>query len=299
MSALLQHAPNQQTWVDGIDVCEHHQIDFTEVRRQGVQVAIIRAGRGTRQDARWVEHSRAAALARLSLGSYWHVYPSHTSAHHQAELWCAAIRHAPAEFHAGHWADVSTTDGFDPFELGRYVAGFLRRADELIGHSVGVCTPATFWRRNVRFDISDRPRWELPAVNVDNVDGREHDLARGALAVRTRAADRGGPGHHRVLCSAHVAPIRAATDGAALVPRGPTETIVSWQRRWVRTPEVATLQATLNELGAGLLVDGVYGPATDAAVRTWGLLRRRDRLDSEPSAFGPRDSAAADRTSAV
>jgi hypothetical protein len=299
MSTLLQHAPNRHTWVDGIDVSEHHQIDFTEVRRQGAQMAIIRAGRGTRQDARWVEHGRAAALAGLSVGSYWHLYPSHTSAHHQAELWVAAIRSAHVEFHAGHWADVSTTDGFDPSELGRYVAAFLRRADELIGHTVGVCTPSVFWRCNVRFDISDRPRWELPPEDVARMDGNESELARGAFAVRTQAADRGGPGHHRVLCPDGVAPISPMTDGAALVPRGPNETIVSWQRRWVRTPEVAALQEQLNELGAALLVDGVYGPATDAAVKTWGLLRRRDHLDDAPLPFGPGHRAATARTTAV
>ncbi len=177
MTVLLQRAPDHVEWVDGIDVCEHHQIDFREVRRQGTALVVVRAGRGTRQDSRWVEHVRAAELARLAVGSYWYLYPSHTSAHHQAELWMAAIRSAPSSFAGGHWADVSTTDGFDPTDLARYVAGFLRRMDELLGHTTGVFTATGFWRSKVRFDISDRPRWHSDPSAVNATDGRDHTLA--------------------------------------------------------------------------------------------------------------------------
>ncbi|MGB8859979.1 MAG: GH25 family lysozyme, partial [Ilumatobacteraceae bacterium] len=109
----LSVGTSSATWLDGIDVSEHHQIDFEEVRRQGTTVVIARAGRGTRQDSRWVEHVRAAELAGLALGSYWYLYPSHTTAHHQAELWMAAIAVAPSLFPAGHWLHVATTDGLD------------------------------------------------------------------------------------------------------------------------------------------------------------------------------------------
>ncbi len=261
------------TWVDGVDVCEHHMVDYGTLAAQGVAVVVVRAGRGTRQDGRWIENVRAAHAGGLATASYWHVYPSHTSAHHQAELWMAAARGAAEwPFVCGHWADISSTDGFDPFDLGRYVAAFLRRADELAGHEVGVFTSEDFWRRHVRFDDPTRQRWSDGPISGD---------AGPVFAVRIRAADRGGPGRHRVnaLLAGGVAD-GVSPAGLALVARGPTETVDAWRERWIRSPDVTYLQHALNDMGAELMVDGVYGPATDAAVRTWGLLCRRDRVET-------------------
>jgi Glycosyl hydrolases family 25/Putative peptidoglycan binding domain len=278
VTLLLQPTTAQHSWVDGIDLCEYHDIDFDEVRRRDVAVAVVRAGRGTRQDGRWVENVRAADSAGLTTASYWHLYPSHTSPHHQAELWATAIRGASSSFIAGHWADIACTDGFDPFDLGRYVAAFLRRADELVGHTVGVFTQDTFWRRQVHFGIGDRPRWLAEC---------ESEAACTGFAFRTRPSDRGGPGWHRVHSDVFDPSGSQSTTrehGLHLVARGPNESVRSWQQRWLRTPDVALLQQLLNAAGADLAVDGVYGPATDAAVRTWGLLRRRDNgpgLDRE------------------
>ncbi|TFH19720.1 MAG: hypothetical protein E4H05_03950 [Acidimicrobiales bacterium] len=262
--------PSGGEWVEGIDVCEHHCIDYDAVVDQGVRVVIVRAGRGTRQDARWIENVRAARDSGLDVGSYWHLYPSRTSAHHQAELWVMAVRGAGEwPLSIGHWADISSTDGFGPFDLGRYVAAFLRRADELLGHEVGVFASDEFWNRHVHFDDPGRRRWRDGNSRVEGVPG-----------VRTRAADRGGPGRHRV----HVSLVRdragePSRAGGPLVARGPTETLEAWRARWTRTPEVTYLQQALNDMGAELVVDGVYGPATDAAVRTCGLLCRRDRIE--------------------
>lgn len=270
-------------WIDGIDVSEHHCIDFDVVVRQGVRVVIVRAGRGTRQDARWIEHSRAAHLGGASVGSYWHVYPSHLDAHHQAELWMAAIGSARWALTGGHWADFSTADGFDAVEMGRYAAAFLRRIDELLGRSVGVFASELFWRRNVYFDITDRPRWVCAAGDDPQIDD---PVAADPFAIRTRASDRGGPGRHRIHADPFSAREGCRSREPHLVPRRPDESVSDWQSRWIRTPEVAVLQEQLNRLGADLFVDGLYGPATDAAVRTCRLLCHRDGL--EPPAFGSR-----------
>jgi Glycosyl hydrolases family 25 len=263
--------PGGGDWVGGIDVCEHHCMDYDAVAGQGVRVVIVRAGRGTRQDARWIENVRAARESGLDVGSYWHLYPSHTSAHHQAELWVMAVRGAGEwTLSSGHWADISSTDGFGPFDLGRYVAAFLRRADELLGQEVGVFASDEFWNRYVHFDDPGRRRWR---------DGDFCGDAASVLGVRTRPADRGGPGRHRV----HPSLARDRAGGPSrshhpLIARGSTETLEAWRARWARTPEVTYLQQALNEMGAELVIDGVYGPATDAAVRTCGLLCRRDRI---------------------
>lgn len=275
MTLLLSPAPAASRWLDGIDVSEHHQIDFAEVRRQGAAVAIVRAGRGTRQDGRWIEHVRAAELAGLAVGSYWYLYPSHTTPHHQAELWMAAVGGSPGEFAAGHWLHVATSDGFDTRTLSRYVDACVRRMDELLGGTTGICTEASFWRSHVQLGLAERPHWQCPAERVHDVEGHEAAHAAGAVAIRTRPADRGGPGSHRVG-AATLLTGRPPSHGLHLVPRGPNESVVGWQRRWLRTPDVARLQEHLNELGASLVVDGVYGPATDAAVRIWHHLCRRD-----------------------
>ncbi len=270
--------PDDGTWVEGIDVCEHHCIDFDAVAAQGCRIVVVRAGRGTRQDARWIEHVRAATTSGLDVASYWHLYPSHTSAHHQAELWAMAVRGAaPWPFVHGHWADISSSDGFDPFDLGRYVASFLRRADELLDRRVGVFAPDEFWERHVRFDDPARDRWRDAGGEV-----------RSSAGIRVSAADRGGPGRHRVRIVASGQRDDASVTARlpALVARGPTESVGEWKTRWIRTPAVAHLQSALNAMGADLVVDGVYGPATDTAVRTFGLLCRRDRVDSHLAELG-------------
>ena len=269
--------PTMAGWVDGIDVFEHHCIDFNAVVAQGVEVVIVRAGRGTRQDARWIEHVEAADRSGLAVGSYWHVYPSRAEAHHQAELWVAAIRGADLPFESGHWADISTTDGFHRADLSRFVAAFLRRADEMLGGRVGVFSTPEFWRRRVGFDDPGRPRW------WDAGPGSLTAFEATVAGVRSSPSDRGGPGRH------HVRPVpRAARSFAhpGLVVRGRTESVDDWRSRWERGPAIAVLQMHLNDLGARLVVDGVFGPQTDAAVRICDLLCRRDRLPW-PFSVGP------------
>jgi hypothetical protein len=167
--------------------------------------------------------------------------------------------------------------------------------DELLGETVGVFTSDVFWRRNVRFGIGERPRWHNPPLSATIDDWRAEDH-RDAFAFRTRAADRGGPGWHRVRADFLRPAIADIRHGLHLVPRGPNESVPSWQRRWLRTADVVALQEQLVALGADLVVDGVYGPATDAAVRMWGLLRRRDLVPASLATPRPTSLSWPDRT---
>ena len=138
---------------------------------------------------------RAVHRSGLHAGSYWHVYPSHTDPHHQAELWMAAIRRVASPFSCGHWADITTSDGLDADSLGHYLAAFLGRMDALLGEPVGVFTSETFWREHVALDVAGRPQWSAEPADNSARWGPDGGRLTGA---RTRAADRGGPGSHRV-----------------------------------------------------------------------------------------------------
>ena len=296
MNSALATGAEDITWLTGIDVCEHHRMDFDEVRRQGTEVVIVRAGRGTRHDSRWIEHVRAVEHADLALGSYWFLYASRTTAHHQAELWAAAISVAPSLFPAGHWLHVATDDGLAGHTFTRYVDACLHRMDELLGRPVGVCTDRSFWQQRVRVPWCGRPVWDCPVGDATTATTAGNAAAvEPALAVRARPSDRGGPGMHLIRADAlRLAPPSA--QGLHLVARGAEESVSSWQRRWLRAPDVAVLQRHLNELGATVEVDGIYGPATDAAVHVWHDLCRRDLVGHPSWPSRPADLPTTDRT---
>ena len=124
-------------WVEGIDVFEHHCIGFAGARAQGTEVAIVRAGRGTRQDARWIEHARSAYRSGMALASYWHLYPSRTDPHHQAELWAAAINNAHVPFgYEGFsrrvYPGFLQLTGFMSMNMNRHFGAHLQLFDHLI-----------------------------------------------------------------------------------------------------------------------------------------------------------------------
>ena len=214
-------------WIDGIDVFEHHVIDFEHVAGQGVEVAVVRVGRRTRQDACWIEHVSTARRSGLAVACYLHLYPSRTD-----------------------------------------VAVFLRRCDE----QVGVFATSECWRRHVGFDDPVRLRWRDSEFGPGTSDPAPCAALSGARVVRS---DRGGPGRHRVR---PVGQTDREPEAPRLVQRGPTESVDHRRLRWVRTPENTVLQTQLNDVGARLVVDGVFGPQTDAAIRVCNRLCRRDRL---------------------
>lgn len=274
-------------WTRAIDVNGRHEfLDFASLRRDGVGVVVVRAGRGTRQDERWIEHVSAAVRAGLAVGSYWHVYPSRAGAYRQAELWGAAVRAASIPFAAGHWADLTVAEGLSPDELGIYVDRLLRRMDALTDATTGVFTDAAFWASSVRLSPAERSLW-LSAI--EPAHGQPDAAILGAtrgfdpettdvVGYRLRAATAQSPGEHRMRIRETRPRPSDDTDGVGLelVPRGPDESIEAWRSRWTRAPEVSELQHHLNDMGANIVVDGIFGPATDAALRIFEALQRRD-----------------------
>ncbi len=251
-------------------------------RRPGRRGGDRAGGSGTRQDARWIEHVDAAHRSGLALASYWHVYPSRAEAHHQAELWVAAIREPPV--FRSTTATGPTSRPVTVSSAAISVGSSLRFSDAPTRCSampVGVFSSAGFWVRHVGFDDPVRPRWWDSEPSA-----RRHRRSATGAGVRLSPSDRGGPGRHLVRPVAQVdrpALLPGLVVGADRVDRAVAGEVGAG-------PEIAVLQMHLNDLGARLVVDGVFGPQTDAAVRVCDLLCRRDRL---PWPFGLADDAPA------
>jgi hypothetical protein len=157
-------------------------------------------------------------------------------------------------------------------DLARYAAGFLRRMDALLGHTTVVFSATGFWRSKVRFDISDRPRWHSDPSAVNATDGRDHTLAEAPSfdwphAYRTCPADRGGPGRHRVQARQLDGTIARPENGLHLVARGPNESVSSWRPTMAAHPTWPSCSCLTTSAHSCWWT--VYGPATDAAVRSW------------------------------
>lgn len=294
----LHHDGGQASqWKRALDVHSRHaELDFSGLRRAGVAAVIVRAGRGTRQDERWIEHVAAAARAGLALGSYWHIYPSRATAYRQAELWGAAVRAADAPFPAGHWADLTVAEGLSPDELGLYLDRMVRRMDALTDATTGVFTDASFWSGSVRLSCADRPLWLSAASTETSTETGTESLAsphglntpqrpdsRHLRGVCLAPCTTETPGEHqfRLAGGERSLPDDPDSPRLELVPRGPDESVEAWRARWTRAPEVSELQHKLNDMGANIVQDGIFGPATDAALAIFETLQRRDSASGD------------------
>lgn len=60
----------------GVDVSAHNtNVNFSALRRGGVNFAILRAGLGQKLDSRFRRHLKGAKAAGMLIGAYWFAYP--------------------------------------------------------------------------------------------------------------------------------------------------------------------------------------------------------------------------------
>lgn len=60
----------------GVDVSAHNtNVNFSALRRGGVDFAILRAGLGQKLDSRFRRHLKGAKAAGMLIGAYWFAYP--------------------------------------------------------------------------------------------------------------------------------------------------------------------------------------------------------------------------------
>lgn len=165
------------SYVPGVDV-SHHQarIDWAQTARAGIRWAIVRTGDGLARDRMWAPNVTGATAAGLAVGSYHFVRPGKDpveQAEAVADCWrLAGVTALPL----GHWVDVEDRGDPDPPDLWAWVETHCAALDQLLHHTVGVYTGASFWEPFIGRPLTvgrrlwqARYRWGYarPPVEVD------------------------------------------------------------------------------------------------------------------------------------
>jgi GH25 family lysozyme M1 (1,4-beta-N-acetylmuramidase) len=267
-----------ETWVHGIDVSDAQgNIDWQSVPTSGVAFAYIKATEGTTFVAYTAARNRAgAAAAGVPFGSYDFARPSGgTSA--QAEAWWF-VAHGGAEGTLPPALDLEVTGGQSPQELGQWARTWLDSVHYLTGR-----TPIIYMGGYFAIDTGYVQQFRLwlpgyPAGYAPDPVPCNLPLPRNPVGMNWTI--------WQYSSSTHVAGISGDVDGSIAAPgwfRDETGVIAvpaptpqptvdaSWQTYTVgsRGPGVVKIQQLV-----GATADGVYGPATAAAVARWQQMLR-------------------------
>ena len=204
------------------------------------------------------------AAAGFAVAGYWLIHAAATAADQAAA--CAAANTAKVKV----WADVEAAglDNVSWASLGAIAEEFMNSVDAVGGYGNGETfnniTPFPFGRQAWFADPSNLNPGLLRAVT---------QYGQGIPPGFTNAVDLDSIADDNVFATLFTAPVptnnTAAPAPAPAAPKGVTELLPQLTENHGDTFHVKLLQTALGLNGLGVKVDGIFGPITLAAVRTF------------------------------